>query len=229
MSSYGNSKLEKLIEKRRTLDWKYIVGEVLLIFVGINLAIWFNDWNSSKNSQLQKDAAIDKIKEEIRYNAQQLDSAHIANQFVIGAFTEFQEIYNDLTTELIATPLQIRSVSIEYPDFFQIEDSVALGDGRYRYSGGTFIRLELPELNKIAWEAARSINITGMFDYECLYRLERMYNLQRKVLAEMDKAADTLQKRDLDQLIHVLEFLEQLTPQLQEDYKRVLESIDGCR
>ena len=37
-----------------------------------------------------------------------------------------------------------------------------------------------------------------------------MYNLQRRVQNEIDKSANALQKRELVELMHVLEFLEQL-------------------
>ncbi|MEM7379774.1 MAG: hypothetical protein AAF361_01100 [Bacteroidota bacterium] len=31
------------------LNWKYVIGEVLPIFIGIKLTIWFNNWiNNSK-------------------------------------------------------------------------------------------------------------------------------------------------------------------------------------
>ena len=56
----------------KNFNWKYIIGEILLIFIGINLAIWFNDWNTSRNAREQKSVAIAKIKEEVESNLEEL-------------------------------------------------------------------------------------------------------------------------------------------------------------
>ena len=41
------------------LNWKYALGELTLIFLGISLAIWFNNWNDSrKRKDLEKDILI---------------------------------------------------------------------------------------------------------------------------------------------------------------------------
>ncbi len=33
------------------LNWKYALGEILLIFIGITSAIWFNNWNEQKKDR----------------------------------------------------------------------------------------------------------------------------------------------------------------------------------
>jgi hypothetical protein len=109
-----------------------------------------------------------------------------------------------------------------------VEDSLALGNGLYEYKGGTFLELEIPELTQIAWETTRSLSITNEFNYECLYSLESMYNSQRRVQNEVNKATDALQRMDLKGLMAVLRFLEQLDEQLLEDYKEMIEIIDDC-
>ena len=38
----------RFFKENRRLNLKYIFGEILLLFIGINLAIWFNNWNTSK-------------------------------------------------------------------------------------------------------------------------------------------------------------------------------------
>jgi len=55
----------RFFKQNRKVNLKYIFGELLLLFVGINLAIWFNDWNSSKKISEGKKVAIEKITEEI--------------------------------------------------------------------------------------------------------------------------------------------------------------------
>lgn len=101
--------------------------------------------------------------------------------------------------------------------------------GLYRYQGSTFINLELAELSKIAWETTKSFNTANVFNYECLYILEGMYNLQGRVVNEIEKAARALQKAEMKELMRVLEFLSQYDIQLEEDYNNMLKSIDNCR
>jgi hypothetical protein len=38
----------RFFKLKREFNWKYVFGEILLIFIGINLAIWFNNWNTSQ-------------------------------------------------------------------------------------------------------------------------------------------------------------------------------------
>ena len=80
----------------------------------------------------------------------------------------------------------------EYSGFFQIKDSVRINDSVYRYLGDTKINIELAELSEIAWETSRHMGIANEFGYECLYELENMYNIQRLVQNEINKAAEAI-------------------------------------
>jgi len=49
-------------------NWKYALGEIFLIFVGISLAIAFDNWNEDrKRDQLEKDVLL-QIKNELEFN-----------------------------------------------------------------------------------------------------------------------------------------------------------------
>ena len=76
-------------------------------------------------------------------------------------------------------------------------------------------------MTEIAWKTTTTLNVSNQFNYECLYELESMYNLQRRVQIEINKSANALQKRELEDLMHILEFLEQLGSQLQNDYESI--------
>lgn len=55
------------------LNWKYALGELTLIFLGISLAIWFNNWNDQrKRSRLEKEV-ITQIYSEIITNKNDVD------------------------------------------------------------------------------------------------------------------------------------------------------------
>jgi hypothetical protein len=72
------------------------------------------------------------------------------------------------------------------------------------------------------------MGIANEFGYECLYELENMYNIQRLVQNEINKAAEALQNQEIDRLIRILAFLSQLDEQLESDYNSMLGQISDC-
>lgn len=210
------------------LNLPYILGEILLIFIGINLAIWFNNWNSSKKINESKKIAISKIIEEIDNNRLEIDSVILNNRHILNSYKDFKEFFDDNTSQLKIAPKDFIQLKNKYPDFFRVRDSVSIDNGLYRYEGTTYINLEITTLTEIAWKTTTTLNVTNEFNYECLYELESMYNLQRRVQNEINKSADALQKRDIEELMHVLDFLDQLGGQLQESYTAMLKNIKNC-
>ena len=90
------------------------------------------------------------------------------------------------------------------------------------------INLELAELTEIAWETTKDMGIASEFGFDCLYQLENMYNVQRLVQKEINNSAEALQKSDIERLLRVLEFINQLDAQLERDYNRVLDNLRIC-
>lgn len=209
-------------------NWKYIIGEILLIFVGISLAIWFNNWNTSNKNNHAKEIAIVKIKEEIKNNRDELIIAQKSNQLILNAFSEYSDLFDGTTSEITTSPAILNVMQEKYPGFYRIVDSVEVKAGIFHYRGGTYIQLEIPTLTDIAWETTRSIGITNEFSYECLYELASMYDLQGRMQKEVDKASDALQKREIRELMSILQFLDQLNDQLYKDYDSMVDGIDSC-
>ena len=212
----------------KSLNWKYIVGEVILIFLGINLAIWFNDWNTARNISESKKIAIEKIEEEIRNNLQELVRAREINTRIPEAISSFREMQSDIHAGTVASVEEMAMFRESYPNFFQVTDSSLVAPGSYLYNGDTLINLELAELTDIAWETTKDMGIASEFGFDCLYQLENMYNVQRLVEKEIDKAAEALQKSEIERLLRVLEFINQLDSQLERDYNRTLDNLDIC-
>jgi len=212
----------------KNLNLKYIIGEILLLFVGINLAIWFNNWNTSKRINADKKIAINKISDEINNNRLDVDSILINNQQILHAYRDLKMYYDGNTSHVKMSPEKFASLQNQYPNFFRVEDSTAVEDGLYRYRGTTYINLEIATLTEIAWKTTTSYNVSNKLNYDCLYELESMYNLQRRVQNEVNKSARALQKRDLEELMQVLEFLEQLGSQLKDSYASMLKNIKDC-
>ena len=207
---------------------KYAIGEIVLVVIGILIALQINNWNSSNKSKREVKISITHIKKEIESNIKELNKAQKINHMIGEAYSEYRKLYDGKTTELITTPENMDILQNKYPGFFRISDSLQINTDLFHYSGTTFINLELAELTEIAWETTRSVGITNEFEYECLYELESMYNLQRRVQNEINKAANALQKREIEELMNILGFLEQLDHQLDKDYERMLVNIENC-
>jgi len=213
---------------KRKLNLKYILGEILLLFVGINLAIWFNNWNTSKKISDDKKVAISKITEEIDNNKLEIDTVLNNSHRIINAYKEFKNVYAGNTSIINAYPEQLKLLNTKYPDFFITKDSTAIDSGMYHYRGTTRINLEIPTLTEIAWKTTTTLNVTNEFNYDCLYELESLYNLQRRVQIEINKSADAMQQGKLQNLMIILEFLNQLGGQLQMDYESIKKNISNC-
>ncbi|TAI48113.1 hypothetical protein [Flagellimonas allohymeniacidonis] len=214
--------------KNRTVNWKYIFGEVFLIFIGINLAIWFNDWNTSKTVQKDKEIALVKIKEEINNNLQELERTRAHNQKVPLFYKGLEGIKNQ-NEEVRVSPEKMRAFVTEYSEFFINVDSIPLGNGLYEYEGDTFVNIEITDLSSIAWEISKSTGIFHEFGYDCLYDLQGLYNLQDLVKNELTKATEALRDNSIEDLVRVMGFMDQLEEQLIAQYTRMIDNIDNCK
>ncbi|MEM7484473.1 MAG: hypothetical protein AAF348_04630 [Bacteroidota bacterium] len=215
--------------KVKTINWKYIFGEIFLIFVGINLAIWFNDWNSSKSIKSNKKIALNKIEGEIKNNLEQLLNNREHNQKIASFLKEVKEIREKESGKLFGTPDFMQNFEKKYKDIIEITDSTRIENGIYAYEGDSFVSLEIAEPNRIAWETSKSSGIFQEFGYECLYGLEGIYNSQKTLQNEIDKAVEALRNESMDELRRILGFLDQLEVQLEADYREMLEGLDNCR
>ncbi len=214
--------------KFKTINWKYIIGEILLLFVGINLAIWFNDWNESKIIQKDKEIALAKIKGEIETNLEELVENNALNQNIVSFYGELDSIKRD-DGALILSPQAMQMFSKKYERFFVSVDSTAYGNGLYSYEADTFLNLEISQLSSIAWDISKTTGIFHEFGYDCLYELQGMYNTQDLVKKELEKATEALRNRSIGDLIRILGILDQLESQLEEQYRDMISHIDDCR
>ena len=212
----------------KEFNWKYIFGEIFLLFVGINLAIWFNDWNASKTIQKNKEIALEKIEGEIKANLDELVENSALNQKIPSFFTEINQLKNE-EGALITSQVTMQVFTKTYASYVRKVDSSAVDNGLYRYSLDTFINLEITDLSSIAWEVSKSTGIFHEFGYDCLYDLQALYNTQDLVKNEMNNATEALRNRSMQDLVRTLEIMKQLEDQLEVQYRDMLKSIDDCK
>lgn len=214
--------------KKLNINWKYAFGEILLLFVGITLAITFNNWNSNSQIDQNKAIAITKINNELTANLVELQIAHQKNGQLGAAIDAFQGLFYGNSSQIYAATKQMDSLQEIYPDFFRITSQSPVNDSIVLYQGESHILLELPELSDIAWETARNMVITNSFNYECLYELESIYNLQERAVAEIDKTAQFMLESNLPKLIGQLRISGQINQQLLADYQAYVERPFAC-
>ncbi|RDY59275.1 hypothetical protein [Flagellimonas nanhaiensis] len=214
--------------RAKNFNWKYILGEILLLFIGINLAIWFNDWNASKEVQKNKEIALDKIEGEIRTNLEQLKENSAQNQKVPDFFDELNRLKGE-NKNLILAPDAIQTFIRKYPEFIRERDSSMVEDGLFEYDLDTYINLEITDLSSIAWDISKSTGIFHEFGYDCLYQLQAMYNTQHLVKNELANATDALRNKSFDDLVMTLKVMGQLEDQLEDQYNDMLGRIGDCK
>ncbi|MEL7122790.1 MAG: hypothetical protein AAFO07_25310 [Bacteroidota bacterium] len=211
-------------------DWKYILGEIALIFIGINLAIWFNNYNAAQKTNQAKTLAIQKIAEEIEQNTQGLDSARINNKGIVEAFYAVSDLRHPSDPDMLfTTPVMLRQFQKDHPDFFHVNDSIIINKDSVEYIGGFSVNFEITQLSDIAWQTARSIDILHELNYDCLLNLGSLYDLQNRVVKVTDQTVDKLQGDDWEGMLKMLEFLDQLEMYLLENYKQIKENLKECK
>ncbi|WP_420320325.1 hypothetical protein [Flagellimonas sp.] len=214
--------------KLKNFNWKYILGEILLLFAGINLAIWFNDWNASKAVQQDKEVALVKIKGEIEANLEELVQNRELNQQIPSFFAEMDSLNGD-DGKLILTPSAMQDFRQKYPRYFSGVDSVQVDNELFEYKVDAFVNLEITDLSSIAWEIAKSTGIFHEFGYDCLYDLQGLYYTQDLVKTELSKATDALRAGSMRTLVRELAILKQLEGQLEDQYRDMIKNIDNCK
>lgn len=220
---------KSLLSEGKTKGYlKYAIGEIVLVVIGILIALSINNWNAINKSNHDKEVIISKIKEEINGNLKEMIAVIELNKKLINAYKSYSSVYSGNSSEIVISTQEFANLQKEYPNFFRVKDSIKIDSDSYRYIGETFIELEIPDITSIAWETIRTINIANEFDYECLYQLESLYNLQDRVQGEIDIAVDLLQKGEMNNLLKKVGIINQIGVQLKSNYEEMLLSVDDC-
>lgn len=63
----------------KSFNWHYALGEVVLIFVGITLAIWFDAWSADRADKNKRDRYLTDLKQDLQKDINEYDSLLLAN------------------------------------------------------------------------------------------------------------------------------------------------------
>ncbi|MEM9919560.1 MAG: hypothetical protein AAF990_15790, partial [Bacteroidota bacterium] len=160
---------------RSSIDWKYILTELVLIVVGILLAINLNTWATNQKIKKQTKSSIVQIKEEIELNIVELSEVVEANGKLSEFFAEITPL-SGREINIINCPVdRMNELRKTFSEQFDIEDSTSIGTSDYAYTLGINFELEFGELNDIAWNTAQLSNNVSQYKYDCLKNILAVY------------------------------------------------------
>jgi len=72
-----------LMENKTSKYFKYALGEIILVVIGILIALQINNWNQQRQNQQKEQSILRQIHKDFRSNKIQLDSIKLNNQEAI--------------------------------------------------------------------------------------------------------------------------------------------------
>lgn len=150
-------------------NFKYILTELVLIFIGIYLALSLNNWNEGKKVEREKASVITKLEDEVQKNLEILENAEEANTRFFSAMERFGELDGNDATEITATEEEYAQLMQEHGDFFNFESKSKMTADQYRYEVNLQINFKNTDLRDIAWSTAKTAGFAREFNYECLF------------------------------------------------------------
>ncbi len=75
-------------QNKTTKYFKYAIGEIALVMIGILLALQINNWNENRKDRLEEKALLTQLQSEFNSNLKQLDQKiNIRNSMITGSLT----------------------------------------------------------------------------------------------------------------------------------------------
>jgi hypothetical protein len=87
----------RFYKKVRDFNWKYAFGEVSLIFIGITLAVWFNNWNQRRIDTGKKFQYFSSLKSDLQSDVIHYEELIVANNQRMKGINRFGELLADLS------------------------------------------------------------------------------------------------------------------------------------
>ncbi|GGI56721.1 hypothetical protein [Winogradskyella haliclonae] len=219
------ARFKKIISAKNV---KYFILEVALIFIGLTLAIWFNNWNENRKTNISKDIVLSKIRNEINNNYHEIEDNIQDLDTVIKTIEDFKRL-SGLNNTFKASLEELNIFQKINPNFFTIKKSKKLNEGKlYEFNGSITLRFEITNLKFIAFETAKSTNILSKIKYNCLYELEDLYSQKYRISRLLDKAVELLQEGKFQELMRNLKQVNLLQIQLLEQRIKYKTNLNDC-
>lgn len=142
-----------MAKKGEKIDFRYLIIEAILIVFTVSLALAMNEWRSNVKERKTRDKVLKNILSEIESNKQDLESKleyHLQTA---------QNIGNYLSSDSLWSTLEFHS-------------------GIEAISGMMTRGISNPNLQSGAWDSAVLSGVVNSFDYDILYTLSNLYQVQ---------------------------------------------------
>jgi hypothetical protein len=101
--------------------FKYAIGEILLVVIGILIALQINNWNNNRNDRLKEKQLLINLRQEFKTNLDELKFDHQINTDCLNT------LYNFLQSDKTAfTPKEIDSVNGIFTTFASFDARVGI-------------------------------------------------------------------------------------------------------
>ena len=106
-----------MFRSKLNLNWKYALGEITLIFMGISLAVAFDNWNQQRNKDQSQLLILREIRTDLYQDTVLINSAIIATDRLMNsvdyleAALESKEAYTDTISQVLAQALRFPRIS----------------------------------------------------------------------------------------------------------------------
>ena len=77
-----------IMENRTSKYFKYAIGEIILVVIGILIALQINNWNQERQNRIKETAILKQIHRDFKSNKVQLDSIISNNKVVVQSSNE---------------------------------------------------------------------------------------------------------------------------------------------
>ncbi|GAA4280367.1 DUF6090 family protein [Gaetbulibacter aestuarii] len=103
---------QKLLKENKTTGYfKYAIGEIVLVVIGILIALNINNWNENLKDQVKKEKLMNALEVEFRVNLIQLDTVLSYDNKVLKSTQDFLKITGSTDIDTLAMPGMFQNLS----------------------------------------------------------------------------------------------------------------------
>jgi Family of unknown function (DUF6090) len=202
------------METRKTGKYlKYVIGEILLVMIGILLALQVNNWNQQRSQNKEEQLALVNLKQDFDYNYSTLDSIIISTEKFIALQTTILNYTGNkprpkIETEFDAAIGALPALSEYFPRNGYLND--LLSSGKLGILKNTNLRNRLASWNSVLKNIKdREENVTSQIKkfYAIMHTRGSWLNIDEVVTGEvltnntLPKSGFDIDNRDLLDLI----------------------------
>jgi hypothetical protein len=149
------------------IPWRYAVGEVLLIFIGITLSLWFNEWDGDRKQRELELKTLREIKNEILLDTIDLNINLAGYREMIRSDTVFENFFmggmgSEKQPSVVPTGNDLAQLNNAFMITLQTSAYETLKARGIDLIGNDSLRLSIIRLYDFDYKVLESLENTGM-------------------------------------------------------------------